>query len=210
LAIVTSAAEPRLKPNLIDRLLVAAEKGGVHPLICINKIDMADPADLQPLVGAYNQMGYDVLLMSATTGYGIERFRRAMLGRANVVAGQSGVGKSSLLNAIDPALQLQVQPVSKENEKGKHTTTNARLLPLAGGGYVVDTPGIRQFQLWDVTPEEVAGYFRDVRPYVNLCRFPDCTHTHEDECAVKNAVADGQLDERRYESYCRLLAGDVD
>jgi ribosome biogenesis GTPase / thiamine phosphate phosphatase len=210
LAIISSAAEPRLKPNLIDRLLVAAEKGGARPLLCINKIDLVDLASLQPLVGVYAQMGYEVLLLSARTGFGIERFRRALAGRASVVAGQSGVGKSSLLNAIDPALQLHVQPVSEENEKGKHTTTTARLLPLAGGGYVVDTPGMRGFQLWDVVPEEVGGFFRDLRPYVNLCRFPDCTHTHEDSCAVKDAVADGRLDERRYESYCHLFAGDFD
>jgi ribosome biogenesis GTPase len=210
LAIIASVAEPRLKPNLIDRLLVAAEKGGVRPLICLNKIDLADPADLQPLVGVYSQMGYDVLLLSAKTRFGVERFGRAMLGRASVVAGQSGVGKSSLLNAIDPSLRLHVQPVSEDTEKGKHTTTTARLLPLAGGGYVVDTPGIRQFRLWDVVPEEVAGFFRDVHPYVSLCHFPDCTHTHEADCAVKNAVADGQLDERRYESYCHLLLADVD
>ena len=132
-----------------------------------------------------------------------------MAGRANVIVGQSGVGKSSLLNRIDPSFQLDVGPVSEENEKGKHTTTTARLLPLAGGGYVVDTPGVRQFQLWDVTAEEVGGFFRDVRPYVSLCCFPDCTHTHEDGCAVKNAVADGRLDERRYESYCHLFAGDM-
>jgi ribosome biogenesis GTPase len=94
--------------------------------------------------------------------------------------------------------------VSDVNQKGRHTTTSARLLPLACGGYVVDTPGIRQFQLWDVVPREVAAFFRDLRPYVSLCRFPDCTHTHEDQCAVKNAVADGRLDERRYESYCHL------
>lgn len=210
LAIVVSVAEPRLKPNLIDRLLVAAEKGGVRPLICINKIDLVDAADLQPLAGVYSQMGYDVLLLSAKTGFGVERFRRALAGRAAVVAGQSGVGKSSLLNAVDPAFHLRVQPVSEDTEKGKHTTSIARLLPLAGGGYVVDTPGIRQFQLWDVIPEEVAGFFRDLRPYVSRCRFPDCTHTHEDDCAVKNAVADGRLDERRYESYCHLLAGDMD
>lgn len=209
LAIVASAVEPRLKPHLIDRMLVTAEKGGVRPLVCINKVDLVDPAGLQPLVGVYSQMGYEVLLVSATTGFGIERLRRAMAGRANVVVGQSGVGKSSLLNCIDPSFDLGVAPVSEENEKGKHTTTTARLLPLAGGGYVVDTPGVRQFQLWDVTAEEVAGFFRDVRPYVSLCRFPDCTHTHEDGCAVKNAVADGRLDERRYESYCHLFAGDM-
>ncbi len=210
LVIVTSTVEPRLKPHLIDRLLVAAEKGGVHPLICINKIDKVDPAGLQPLVGVYAQMGYDVLLASTATEFGIDRLRRAIFGRANVVAGQSGVGKSSLINAIDPQFQLRVEPVSEDTEKGKHTTTNARLLPLAGGGYVVDTPGMRQFKLWDVVPEEVCGFFRDLRPYVHLCRFPDCTHTHEDECAVKNAVADGRLDERRYESYCHLFAGDLE
>lgn len=208
--IVASAAEPRLKPHLIDRLLVTAEKSRIRPVVCINKIDLLDPADLQPLVGVYSQMGYDVLLLSAQTGHGIERLRRRLVGRQSVVVGQSGVGKSSLLNAVDPTLRLEVAPVSSENEKGKHTTTTARLLPLAFGGYVVDTPGIRQFQLWDVIPEEVAGFCRDLRPYVSRCRFPNCTHTHEADCAVKNAVADGRLDERRYESYCRLFAGDVE
>lgn len=100
--------------------------------------------------------------------------------------------------------------MSEENQKGRHATTTARLVPLRCGGYVVDTPGIRQFQLWDVIPEEVAGFYRDLRPYVNRCKFPDCTHTHEDDCAVKDAVADGRLDERRYDSYCHLFAGDMD
>jgi ribosome biogenesis GTPase len=209
LAIVSSAVEPRLTPHLIDRMLVTAEKGGARPLICVNKVDLVDPAGLQPLLGVYAQMGYEVLLVSAKSGFGVERLHRELAGRANVVVGQSGVGKSSLLNRIDPGFDLNVAPVSEENEKGKHTTSTARLLPLAGGGYVVDTPGVRQFQLWDVTAEEVAGFFRDLRPYVNLCRFPDCTHTHEDGCAVKDAVADGRLDERRYESYCHLFAGDV-
>lgn len=208
LAIIASAAEPRIKPNLIDRMLLTAEKGGVRPLICINKIDLIEPAELMPLAGVYGRMGYEVMLLSAATGFGIERFRRALAGRESVVAGQSGVGKSSLLNAVDPNFRLQVQPVSEETEKGKHTTTNARLLPLGDGGFVVDTPGIRRFELWDVTPAECCGFFRDLRPYANLCRFPDCTHTHEDGCAVKNAVADGRLDERRYESYCHILAGD--
>jgi ribosome biogenesis GTPase / thiamine phosphate phosphatase len=210
LAIVASVLEPRLKPHLIDRMIVAAEKGRVRPLVCLNKVDLVDPASLQPLVGIYAQMGYEVLLLSAISGLGIERFRRALAGRANVVVGQSGVGKSSLLNAVDPSFQLSVKPVSEDNEKGKHTTTTAQLLPLANGGYVVDTPGVRQFQLWDVSPEEVAGFFRDLRPYVSLCRFPNCTHTHEEACTVKDAVADGRLDARRYESYCHLFAGDME
>ncbi len=210
LLIVGSAAEPYLKPNLIDRFLISAHKAALRPLVCINKIDLVDPASLAPLVGVYSQMGYRVLLVSAATGFGIDRLRRAMAGCASVVAGQSGVGKSSLLNAVDPGLKLRVSAVSSETQKGRHTTTTARLLPLASGGYVVDTPGIRQFQLWDVIPAEVAGYFRDLRSYINHCKFPNCTHTHESDCAVKNAVADGRLDLRRYESYCQLFAGEVE
>jgi ribosome biogenesis GTPase len=210
LLIVASVAEPPLKPNLIDRLLVAAEKGRVRPILCINKVDLTEPANLEPLVGVYSRMGYPVLLVSAKTGFGIERFRRLAAGRESVVAGQSGVGKSSLLNAIDTNLHLRVGAVSEENEKGRHTTTTAKLLPISCGGFVVDTPGMRSFELWDVIPEEVAGYYRDLRPYVSLCRFPDCTHTHEDDCAVKDAVTDGRLDERRYESYCHMRSGQVE
>ncbi|MEX2309789.1 MAG: ribosome small subunit-dependent GTPase A [Pirellulales bacterium] len=209
LIIVTSAAEPRLKPNLIDRLLVTAERGDVRPVICINKIDLVQPADLLPLAGVYAQLGYDVLMLSASTGLGIDRLRERLTGAESVVTGQSGVGKSSLLNAVEPDLHLRVQAVSDETQKGRHTTTTAELIPLSFGGYVVDTPGIRQFQLWDVIAEEVAGFFRDLRPYVSRCRFPDCTHTHENNCAVKDAVADGWIDARRYESYVQIRAGDA-
>jgi ribosome biogenesis GTPase / thiamine phosphate phosphatase len=210
LIIVTSAAEPRVKPNLIDRLLVTAEKAGIRPVICINKIDLIEPADLMPLVGVYAQLGYDVILVSAQTGVGIDLLRDWLAGAESVVSGQSGVGKSSLLNAVEPGLHLRVQTVSAETQKGRHTTTTAELIPIAFGGYVVDTPGIRQFQLWDVIPEEVDGYFRDLRPYVSNCRFPDCTHTHEDHCAVKDAVADGWIDARRYESYVQIRTADAD
>lgn len=208
LLIVASVAEPVLKPNLIDRFLATAEQTGVPAVICLNKVDLVDLADLQPFVGLYAQMGYRVLLVSAQTGFGIDRLRRTLAGKATAVAGQSGVGKSSLLNAVEPGLGLKVASVSEETQKGRHTTTTARWLKLAAGGYVVDTPGIRQMQLWDVIPAEVAGLYRDVRPLVSLCNFPDCTHTHEQGCAVKDAVADGWLDARRYESYCHLYRGD--
>jgi ribosome biogenesis GTPase / thiamine phosphate phosphatase len=207
--IVASAAEPTLKPNLIDRFLVTAHQAGLRPLIAINKVDLIDLANLMPFVGVYSQLGYPVLLVSAQTGLGMDRLRREFAGKASVVAGQSGVGKSSLLNTIDPDLQLAVRSVSTQNQKGRHTTTTAQLLPLANGGFVVDTPGIRQFQLWDIIPAEVAGYFRDLRPFVHLCRYPNCTHRHESDCAVKDAVADGRLDARRYESYCNLFMGDA-
>jgi ribosome biogenesis GTPase len=206
--IVASAAEPYLKPNLIDRFLVSAEQSHLKAVICINKIDLVEPAPLEPLVGVYSQMGYAVILTSARTGAGVERLRRRLAGKESVVAGQSGVGKSSLLNAVHPGLGLAVSEVSAETQKGRHTTTTGRLIPLEGGGYVVDTPGIRQFQLWDVIPEEVAGLYRDVRPLVNRCAFPDCTHRHEADCAVKHAVADGWLDARRYESFLNLFTGE--
>jgi ribosome biogenesis GTPase len=198
LIIVTSAAEPRIKPNLIDRLLVTAERAEIRPIICITKIDLIEPADLMPLVGVYAQLGYDVLFISATTGFGIDRLRARLTNRESVVSGQSGVGKSSLLNAVEPGLHLRVQTVSEESQKGRHTTTTAELIPLSFGGYVVDTPGIRQFQLWDVIPEEVAGYFRELRPYVSRCRFPDCTHTHEDLFDFKYPLAYGCMDARPY------------
>ncbi len=210
LVIVTSAAEPYLKPNLIDRFLVTAEKMAVRPLLCINKVDLVDIATLTPLVGVYSQMGYQVLLVSAQTGLHIDRLRHRLADRQSVVAGQSGVGKSSLLNAVEPGLGLKVSTVSEETQKGRHTTTTARVLRLATGGYVVDTPGVRQFQLWDVIPEEVAGYYRDIRPFVSRCRYPDCTHAHEDACAVKDAVADGWLDARRYESFRHLAEGEME
>jgi ribosome biogenesis GTPase len=207
--IVSSAAEPRIKPALIDRFLVSAEREKLRPIVCVNKIDLIEAADLQPLVGVFSRMGYTMLLVSARTGLGIDRLRRELQGHSSVIVGQSGVGKSSLLNAVEPGLALRVAEVSEETQKGKHTTTSARLLPLAGNsGYVVDTPGVRQFQLWDVIPAEVGGYFRDLRPFINKCRFPNCTHRHEADCAVKDAVADGWLDARRYESYCQLFEGD--
>ncbi|MBL8827616.1 MAG: ribosome small subunit-dependent GTPase A [Planctomycetaceae bacterium] len=206
--IVSSAAEPEIKPHLIDRFLVCAEQSGIDAVICINKIDLVDPAKLIPLVSGYSQMGYEVLMVSARSGLNIDRLRRRVFGRQTVITGQSGVGKSSLLNVVEQELGLRVGAVSRENQKGRHTTTTAQVVPLSAGGSVIDTPGLRQFQLWDIVPREVAGYFRDLRPYVNNCRFPDCTHTHEQQCAVKDAVADGWLDMRRYESYQHMFAGD--
>ncbi len=207
--VVMSLVEPALKPHLIDRYLVSAEQGGIQPIICLNKADLVDPVPYQPLLGAYSQLGILTLLTSATTGQGIDNLREQLRGRQTVFAGQSGVGKSSLLNAIQPGLGLQVREVSEANQKGRHTTTTAQLLKLDIGGWVVDTPGIRQFQLWDVLPEELEGFFPEFRPYVPLCAYPDCTHTHEDRCAIKEAVGRGQISERRYTSYLGMFAGNM-
>jgi ribosome biogenesis GTPase len=206
--IVVSLVEPALKPNLIDRYLASAEQGGIAPIVCLNKADLVDPADYQPIVGLYSQLGIPTLLTSATTGLGIERLRRRLPGRETVFSGQSGVGKSSLLNAIQPGLGLAVREVSDVNQKGKHTTTSAQLIRLEIGGWVVDTPGIRQFELWDIIPEEVEGFFPEFRPFVPLCAFPDCTHTHEERCAIKEAVVRRLISDRRYTSYLGLFSGE--
>ena len=154
------------------------------------------------------QEAVPALLTSAATGAGIGRLRERLTGRETVFSGQSGVGKSSLLNAISPGLGLRVREVSDVNQKGRHTTTTAQLIKLDCGGWVVDTPGIRQFELWDIIPEEVEGFFPEMRPLVPLCAFPDCTHTHEEGCAVKNAVALRYLSEQRYFSYLGMFSGD--
>ncbi|OWK45067.1 ribosome small subunit-dependent GTPase A [Fimbriiglobus ruber] len=207
LVIVMSLVQPDLKPHLIDRYTASAEKGGLAPIICLNKADLADATELQPLIGAYSQLGIPTVLTSARTGFGVPRLRELLRGRATVFSGQSGVGKSSLLNAVQPDLALRVKTVSDSNQKGRHTTTTAELIRLEFGGWVVDTPGVRQLQLWDTRPEEVEGYLRDFRPFVPLCAFPDCTHTHEARCAVKAAVARHLINDRRYHSYLGMFHG---
>ncbi|MFK8111192.1 MAG: ribosome small subunit-dependent GTPase A [Rubripirellula sp.] len=209
LLIVVSAAMPGLKPTLIDRFLLTAEQCKVEPVIVINKADLIDPQTLQQPIGVYASLGYRVLLTSAESGLNVEYLRALLKDKQTTLAGQSGVGKSSLLNAVEPGLGLAVAEVSKDNDKGRHTTTASRLIPLPSGGAVFDTPGIRQFQLWDITASEVGGLMPDLRPYVSACRYPDCLHLSEDECAVKNAVADGRIDARRYDAYCHLLDDDL-
>jgi len=209
-AIVVSLVEPDLKPHLIDRYLALAQQGGLNPVVLLNKADLADVVELQPLIGAYAQLGITAMLTSATTGMGVDRLRRELRGRATVFSGQSGVGKSSLLNAVEPGLGLAVKTVSEVNNKGRHTTTYAQLIKLASGGWVVDTPGVRQLSLWDVRPEEVEGYFPEFRPFVPLCDFPDCTHTHETGCAIKNAVARRMISARRYHSYLGMFRGSAE
>lgn len=202
--IVSALAEPGLKLPLVDRYLISAETGGVRPVIILNKSDLVDPSLYQWVIGLYTQIGYETIVTSSVDGRGLDRLRELVSSGITAVTGQSGVGKSSLLNAIQPGLNLRVKEVSDWTSKGKHTTTTADLIRLDAGGYVVDTPGLRQFELWGVDAGQLESFFLEFRPYIPLCRFPDCSHTHERDCAVKDAVHWGQIHVGRYESYLKL------
>lgn len=199
--------EPRLR--MLDRLLVIAENCELPVILCANKVDLVvDKAELSELFGTYEQIGYEVLYTSALTGEGITTLRERLIGKLSVLSGPSGVGKSSLLNAVQPDLGLAVREISEATGKGRHTTVGVRLWPLEAGGYVADTPGLREAGLWDIEPEELAWHFVEMRPYLSDCHFSSCVHTHEPGCAVKAAVERGVISEARYESYCRLLEGE--
>jgi ribosome biogenesis GTPase len=208
--IVGSAGDPHLKPSLIDRYLISASLGEIQPIIVINKVDLVDPVDLQPVVGLYSGLGYETVPVSTRTGQGLAWLKRLMTGRATALAGQSGVGKSSLINALEPGLNLATKVVAVESRKGTHTTSVSSLYPLSFGGWVVDTPGIRGLELWDVNREEVEGYFVEFHPFVRDCRFPDCSHRHESACGVKRALALGYISYSRYESYLKIYSDEPD
>ncbi len=206
--IIQSVRLPRPNPGFIDRVLVTAEAHDIEANLVFNKIDLIRPKDsdkLDFLVALYTDLGYRVLLTSAKTGEGAEAFRDALTGQTSVVTGPSGVGKSTLLNAIEPGLDLRTGEVSAKTRKGRHTTTHAALFPLSDGGFVVDTPGIREFGVLDLEPWELSHHFPEFRPHLAHCRFPTCTHDHEPGCAVKEAYLNDEITEERYYSYLNIL-----
>lgn len=205
---VLATARPAPSWELLDRYLAAAEAAELPALICITKLDLADPSELADEAQVYQRLGYPVLLTSAATGAGIDAVRSALAGRVSVLAGKSGVGKTSLLNTIQPGLGLRVNEVSAKTGKGKHTTTHLEMFGLDGGGSVVDTPGMREFGLWNVHERALASLFPEMRPYLDACRFgADCSHDHEPGCAIKVAVLAGAISPRRHQSYLRLRRG---
>lgn len=201
---VFACAKPDPHPGMLDRFLVVAEKQEIPPLIVINKVDLVGRAQAEAAFSHYSAIGYPVLYTSAKFGDGLLELANNLQGKLSVFAGPSGAGKSSLLNSIQPGLGLAVRTVSQTTQKGRHTTVVRQLFQLNGGGYVADTPGLRAMALWDIHPEELDGYFPELRGLVDACQFSDCTHTHEPGCAVLVAVEQGQVHPDRYASYVRM------
>ncbi len=209
--IIVTLAYPRTSTGFIDRFLVTCEAYSIPPAIVFNKYDLLttpkDQARLDELTGIYKNIGYPCLSVSATEKIHIDRFDQLLKGRVSLLAGHSGVGKSALLNAIEPGLNLKVQPVSKAHKKGKHTTTFAEMFRLSNGGLIIDTPGIKEFGLVDFEAWELCHYFPEMRKFFNLCRYDNCTHYNEPGCRVKEEVSSGTISLQRYENYLNMLLG---
>lgn len=193
-------------PNLrkLDRFLVVAEMNELPAVICINKIDLTGLEKARQRFQIYEEIGYRVIYTSVPEQIGIEELGACLQDKISVLTGSSGVGKTSLLNALQPGLGLAVRAVSEATGKGAHTTRHVQLFPLESGGYVADTPGIRGLALFDIEPDELDAYFREIAPLVADCQFSNCSHRHEPKCAVKAAVAEGRVSQERYQSYLRL------
>jgi ribosome biogenesis GTPase len=202
---VFAAAQPTPSLRMVDRFLVTGEKAGIEDLIIVvNKVDLDGAQPTVARFDLYEQVGYTVLHTSALRCQGIEALRDRLKDRISVFTGPSGVGKSSLLNALEPGLGRVVKGVSEGRQEGMHTTRDSELVKLSFGGYLADTPGIRTLNVWDVEPEELDGYFAEIAPLVQKCRFADCSHRSEPGCAVRAALEKGKISHSRYQSYVAM------
>lgn len=200
-----SSMQPTPNWKLLDRLLVTAESNYLDDIvIIINKVDLIEENALEQQLQPYRTMGYDIVYTSAITGQGIDTLRERLSDKISVLTGPSGVGKTSLLNAIQPQLGRVTNSISEYSQEGMHTTRDSALIKLDFGGYLADTPGIRQMNVWDVEPDELDAYFLDISPYVSQCKFRNCSHTQEPNCAVLGAIKTGELSERRYNNFIEL------
>lgn len=205
---VFACAQPAPRLGMLDRFLVIAEKQGIPALIVANKVDLVGMDRARDLFDYYQPLGYPLVYTSVRENKGIDALQEFLRGKLSVLAGPSGVGKSSLLNATQPGLGLAVREVSHRTNKGRHTTVVRQMFPLAEGGYVADTPGLKALALWDMAPEEVDGYFPELRSLVAECQFSNCTHLHEPGCAVREAVERGDVHPVRYAAYIRIRRGE--
>jgi ribosome biogenesis GTPase / thiamine phosphate phosphatase len=206
---VFACAQPEPHLRMLDRFLVAAERAKLPAMVCANKVDLVQREQAEAIFSVYRSIGYPLLFTSTRSGDGIAELILALRRKLTVFSGPSGVGKSSLLNAIQPGLGLRVQTISDALQKGRHTTVAPELIALEGGGFVADTPGLRAIAFWDIDAEELDAYFPEIRPLVSQCTFNDCHHENTPGCAVQNAVAGGLVSPARYESYLRLRRGEM-
>jgi ribosome biogenesis GTPase len=205
--VVFAARSPEPRRGLVDRFLAACAIAGIDAVLVINKVDLGTEA-VNEWIGVYEDLGYQILRVSARTGWGLGQVRRRLADRTTLFCGPSGAGKSSLLNAVHPGFRLKVGSISDVTGKGRHTTSRAELLPLPSGGFVVDTPGVKEFGLLEADGEALVAAFPEIAAETGGCRFSDCSHTHEPDCAVRAAVEEGAIDEARYASFIKIRNSD--
>ncbi len=211
--LIVVAVEPYAHANLIDRYLVAAELSGIEPVIVLNKVDLLNDqnsARLNPLLEAYTNIGYQTIYASTHSQSGLDSLHQFLKGKTTVFVGQSGVGKSSLVNTLLPGVDIKVGELSEASRKGRHTTTTAHLFHIPEGGNLIDSPGIREFGLWHIEPEHLIDGFREFRPLIGLCKFRDCRHLEEPDCAFRKAVEEGKITQQRFDSYNQILQSMLD
>ncbi|GAB4367948.1 MAG: ribosome small subunit-dependent GTPase A [Calditrichia bacterium] len=205
--IIMSTQQPAFKSGLLDRYLVIAEKNHLKACICINKIDLSSREEFARYAKWYPELGYPLFFTSALTGEGVEAISGILKNKVTALVGHSGVGKSSLLKKIEPGLDLRIDAVSTKTRKGRHATSHVQLFPISIGGYVIDTPGIRELGLWDIYRQELKWYFKEFQLYQENCKFNDCLHLNEPGCAVKEAVEAGKIFDERYQNYVNIYGG---
>jgi len=206
--LIVTLANPKTYPEFIDRFLVSAEAYRIPTRIVFNKIDIYSQeliAEMEYLISVYESIGYECYRTSAKVGTGLDTIAKLLSNKISVIAGHSGIGKSTLINTIEPKLDLKTNEISEYHEQGKHTTTFPEMFKLTGGGYIIDTPGIRGFGIIDIDKEELYHFFPEIFAISNQCKFYNCTHIHEPQCAVKEAFENGKISDTRYKSYINLF-----